>query len=620
MASNNNTEVVNGVVQPRFYQVYGDLIESKEIMEPLSINAGTGPICGFDWVDTSKPNVTVTSIFKSNSGAKNISVLKKKSKRVFISDKTNTAGQVFNAYTTPDGLCHIAPDILTFNGMQPDGGWPSTSNPNKLVSFVVKASHTYRPNNSETPPNISNFTCNWLTISEDISLSNILALDYDGLLGLLSKGGIPFNNNTDIIIGLYLVGWAPHWDSSDSQYKNLVSSINYTLCLVPTGGKLMESLWNNNPMDFLYVREKAIKSSGLIDNHIDIDVHNLRIVATVTTSGSNYVINFSELKIYKCNLLDSEGSTSSDPFSISIPLTQMLVADGLGIISKFTLDEIKELDKLSVTNWTVSGVTRDNSMDSWDGTMVSRGDTELYPNLVGIFDYRSTMMDYSSLSTEDTYGTSNMMLLPGNNHKIGIVGNNIFRDISSTLLYALADYFEYIHGVTEPITINETPHSKLSNEGNGYIWTNPSIKIWLSSDSINIVGHLGGTTSETPKEGGFYFYYFIADDSWGKELFTAIKYYAARYNDFWKQGIGSSGVCLFQMDVPSSFSPSMATVKLEVYFYHDIEGVSKRGPGFKFRLVSLTSEIGGGPSCPFMVSIPRPVLSRNFSQAMRFIE
>ena len=37
MPTNNATEVVKGVVQPRFYQVYGDLIESKEVMEPLAI-------------------------------------------------------------------------------------------------------------------------------------------------------------------------------------------------------------------------------------------------------------------------------------------------------------------------------------------------------------------------------------------------------------------------------------------------------------------------------------------------------------------------------------------------------------------------------------------------------
>lgn len=67
MAQNNVTEVVNGIVQPRFYQVYGDLIESKEIMEPLAITAGTGPICGFDWVDTTQQDVTITSVFKKPS-------------------------------------------------------------------------------------------------------------------------------------------------------------------------------------------------------------------------------------------------------------------------------------------------------------------------------------------------------------------------------------------------------------------------------------------------------------------------------------------------------------------------------------------------------------------------
>lgn len=54
MAQNNETQVVNGVVQPRLYQVYGDLIESKEVMEPIAIANGTGPVCGFDWVDTTK--------------------------------------------------------------------------------------------------------------------------------------------------------------------------------------------------------------------------------------------------------------------------------------------------------------------------------------------------------------------------------------------------------------------------------------------------------------------------------------------------------------------------------------------------------------------------------------
>lgn len=620
MASNNNTEVVNGVVQPRFYQVYGDLIESKEIMEPLAISAGTGPICGFDWVDTSRPNVTITSIFKTNSGAKGLSMLKGKSRRVFLSDKNNNAGQVFNAYTTPDGLCHIAPDILTFNGMQPNGGWPSTTNPTKLVSFVVKASHTYKPNNSETPPSLANFTCNWLTIGEEVSLSSILALDYDGLLGLLSNSGVSFNKNTEVIIGVYLVGWLPYWNTSDVQYKNLMASINYTLCLVPTDGRLMGQLWNSNPMDFLYVKEEAIKSSGLINSHIEIDTHNLKVVATGTASGSNYVLDFSELRIYNCNLLNSEGSTSPNPFQISIPLTQMLSIDGLGIISKVSLDDIKKLDKLSVINWTVAGITRDSSQDSWDGTMVSKGDTESYPNLVAIFDYRATMVDYSELSAEDTYGSSNSPILPVGNNKLGIVGNNIFRDMPSILLYALADYFEYKSGIIGPITLNADPHDPNPYEGDGFEWQNPSIKIWLSPESINVSGSLYQSLPSTGlKVGGCREYYFIAGDDWGKELLTAIKYYSNNASKLWPFG-GTTNIVLGQLTCyDQAYSPYQDLARLEIYFSKSLNGTSKSGPGFVLKLISLTATKGSSPNQRFMFSIPRPVVSNNFSYALRFL-
>lgn len=181
MAQNNVTEVVNGIVQPRFYQVYGDLIESKEIMEPLAITAGTGPICGFDWVDTTQQDVTITSVFKKPSTLPSgVANILGRARRVFLSNKDNTAGQVFNAYTTPDGLCHIAPDVLTFNGVQPSGGWPSLSNPQKLVAFAVKATHTYRPDGSENPPSVTNFTCGWLTFDKVYGLDEILSWDYKG--------------------------------------------------------------------------------------------------------------------------------------------------------------------------------------------------------------------------------------------------------------------------------------------------------------------------------------------------------------------------------------------------------------------------------------------------------
>ena len=48
-----DTKVRNNIVEPRSYQLYGDEIESKQAVEPISIVAGTGPICGFNYIDIS---------------------------------------------------------------------------------------------------------------------------------------------------------------------------------------------------------------------------------------------------------------------------------------------------------------------------------------------------------------------------------------------------------------------------------------------------------------------------------------------------------------------------------------------------------------------------------------
>lgn len=266
MAQKNETEVVNGVVQPRFYQVYGDLIESKEVMEPLAIMGGTGPICGFDWVDTTQQNITITSIFKrSGTMPSGIGNILGKARRVFLSNKDNTAGQVFNAYTTPDGLCHIAPDTLTFTNVRPDGGWPSLTNPQKLVAFAVKASHTYRQDGSENPPSISNFGCGWITFDNVYGLEEILSWGYEKMLSLLEDSNIPFNKDTDTLIGIYLVGWRPEWNSDgvSLRYKDIMASLNYTLCLVPYNGQFPVKPYGLNPLDLLDLksRVKALEES-----------------------------------------------------------------------------------------------------------------------------------------------------------------------------------------------------------------------------------------------------------------------------------------------------------------------------------------------------------------------
>lgn len=295
MAQKNETEVVNGVVQPRFYQVYGDLIESKEVMEPLAIMGGTGPICGFDWVDTTQQNITITSIFKrSGTMPSGIGNILGKARRVFLSNKDNTAGQVFNAYTTPDGLCHIAPDTLTFTDVRPDGGWPSLTNPQKLVAFAVKASHTYRQDGSENPPSISNFGCGWITFDDVYGLEEILSWGYEKMLSLLKSSNIPFNEDTDTLIGIYLVGWRPEWDSDgvSLRYKDIMASLNYTLCLVPYNGQFPVKPYGLNPLDLLDLksRVKALEESTV---PTDVSVLTRYLNTQMNSQGKGIEIEYS---------------------------------------------------------------------------------------------------------------------------------------------------------------------------------------------------------------------------------------------------------------------------------------------------------------------------------------
>lgn len=299
MAQNNVTEVVNGIVQPRFYQVYGDLIESKEVMEPLAITAGTGPICGFDWVDTTQQNVTITSVFKKPStlpfGVANILG---RARRVFLSNKDNTAGQVFNAYTTPDGLCHIAPDVLTFNGVQPSGGWPSLSNPQKLVAFAVKATHTYRPDGSENPPSVTNFTCEWLTFDKVYGLDEVLSWDYERMLELLADSGMPFNKNVDSLIGVYLVGWRPEWNSQTTsmRYKSIMAAMNYTLCLVPIQGQFPVKPYGMNPLDILDLKSRVQSVESKLDS-TNIKGNSQVVDSLAITQGNGVEVDYELSKI-----------------------------------------------------------------------------------------------------------------------------------------------------------------------------------------------------------------------------------------------------------------------------------------------------------------------------------
>lgn len=377
MAQKNETEVVNGVVQPRFYQVYGDLIESKEVMEPLAIMGGTGPICGFDWVDTTQQNITITSIFKrSGTMPSGIGNILGKARRVFLSNKDNTAGQVFNAYTTPDGLCHIAPDTLTFTGVRPDGGWPSLTNPQKLVAFAVKASHTYRQEGSENPPSISNFGCGWITFNDVYGLEEILSWGYEKMLSLLESSNIPFNKDTDTLIGIYLVGWRPEWDSDgvSLRYKDIMASLNYTLCLVPYNGQFPVKPYGLNPLDLLDLksRVKALEESTV---PTDVSVLTRYLNTQMNSQGKGIEIEYSishrdDYEVYTFSKLVINGCVLAKP---SAPVEKMIDyrwRESNPCICIYTTASVLTNASLHSTQWGIeSGYPHvDNEAELWDGS------------------------------------------------------------------------------------------------------------------------------------------------------------------------------------------------------------------------------------------------------------
>lgn len=428
MAQNNETEVVNGVVQPRFYQVYGDLIESKEVMEPLAILGGTGPICGFDWVDTTQQNVTITSIFKrSGTMPSGIGNILGKAKRVFLSNKDNTAGQVFNAYTTPDGLCHIAPDILTFTGVRPDGGWPSLTNPQKLVAFAVKATHTYHQDSSENPPSISNFTCGWITFDDVYGLEEILSWGYERMLELLADSSIPFNKDTDSLIGIYLIGWRPEWNSDEVslRYKDIMASLNYTLCLVPYNGQFPVKPYGLNPLDLLDLksRVKALEESTIptdvstltryLNTQMNSQGKGIEIEYSMSQRDDNDVYTFSKLVINGCVL-----AKPSAPVSKEIGYQWR---EGSPCICIYTTASVLTNSSLAPGQWGIKDgyPDVDNEAEYWDGSF-DKSNMNLPSNatLVAVFEISSPNVTasvlpgyaYSLLNNEKVDGLTRAML------------------------------------------------------------------------------------------------------------------------------------------------------------------------------------------------------------------
>lgn len=267
--ANNVTVVNNGVVQQRFYQVYGDLIESKETMEPIAIAHGNGPICGFDIVDTSTDHVIIRGSWDPNLSSDGISappVLKKANRRVIISDRENNGGNVVNAIVTNDGLIHICPVTLDFTDVKPTGGWFDPSNPSKFVAFAMKVSHTYTPVADASNIGVSDFSITWLTLEKSTggtySPAEVASLNFSSLVGTILPSGW-INRNTDSLVGIYIVGYDPSWGDND-----VYASFGYKMALVSYDGKWPVSPFTNGSFDILSLNQK-VKNIPVIEEDVD---------------------------------------------------------------------------------------------------------------------------------------------------------------------------------------------------------------------------------------------------------------------------------------------------------------------------------------------------------------
>lgn len=267
--ANNVTVVNNGVVQQRFYQVYGDLIESKETMEPIAIAHGNGPICGFDIVDTSTDHVIIRGSWDPNLSSDGISappVLKKANRRVIISDGENNGGNVVNAIVTNDGLIHICPVTLDFTDVKPTGGWFDLSNPSKFVAFAMKVSHTYTPVADASNIGVSDFSITWLTLEKSTggtySPAEVASLDFSSLVGTILPSGW-INRNTDSLVGIYIVGYDQSWGDND-----VYASFGYKMALVSYDGKWPVSPFINGSFDILSLNQR-VKNIPVIEDDID---------------------------------------------------------------------------------------------------------------------------------------------------------------------------------------------------------------------------------------------------------------------------------------------------------------------------------------------------------------
>ena len=349
-----DTKVSNNIVEPRSYQLYGDEIESKQAVEPISIVAGTGPICGFNYIDISSNSKVVIS-GTNNPSLEGFKEALRISKNIKISNKANVSGSVINAYTTPDGLVHIAPSVITINN-GPEGGWPDVTkeNPDRAVVFAVKAKHTYIDQDTDNDiPSQESFELTWVDDSEASFLINILQGTYEDILNILPSGWL--NSNTETLIGLYMVGWNSVWENEGDTtltafYKTLIKGMNYTMGFVPYNGTWPVKTIGMGPLDYMLSELKLQDLKDNIAKYIKKDdivtdmIKNLSVTSEKIDSEAIEPRHFSEslndisdycLNIYRLSILGTDDITITPILTkrtLSVFNTNFSTSDGSVVI------------------------------------------------------------------------------------------------------------------------------------------------------------------------------------------------------------------------------------------------------------------------------------------------
>ena len=146
------------------------------------------------------------------------------------------------------------------------------------------------------------------------------------MLSLLKSSNIPFNKDTDTLIGIYLVGWRPEWDSDgvSLRYRDIMASLNYTLCLVPYNGQFPVKPYGLNPLDLLDLksRVKALEEStvptdvSVLTRYLNTQMNSqgkgIEIEYSISRRDGYYVYTFSKLVINGCVLAKPSAPVSKE--------------------------------------------------------------------------------------------------------------------------------------------------------------------------------------------------------------------------------------------------------------------------------------------------------------------